>query len=147
MTYDRIYRQFPNQTLQRTSDDQNSSFGHCVYVLLCRLRLILMKRSRRNLNRPFRRKTIQNAGHALTGRRFGSRDHIPNTSRCPACSVIWSKVCPPAWTDCHHAASDKSIKGVILHIDRVEIGWGRLNELQSSIADVRLLASRMGQNE
>ncbi len=36
-----------------------------------------------------------------------------------------------------HAARDKSIKGVILHIDGVEIGWARLNELQSSIAVVK----------
>ncbi len=37
----------------------------------------------------------------------------------------------------HQAARDKSIKGVILHIDGVEIGWARLNELQSSIAEVK----------
>ena len=37
----------------------------------------------------------------------------------------------------HYAARDKSIKGVILHIDGVEIGWARLNELQSSIAAVK----------
>ena len=35
------------------------------------------------------------------------------------------------------AARDKSIKGVILHIDGVEIGWARLNELQSAIAEVK----------
>ncbi|HRA86459.1 MAG TPA: signal peptide peptidase SppA, partial [Planctomycetaceae bacterium] len=37
----------------------------------------------------------------------------------------------------HQAARDKSIKGVILHIDSVEIGWARLNELQSAIAEVK----------
>ena len=37
----------------------------------------------------------------------------------------------------HQAARDKSIKGVILHIDGVEIGWARLNELQSAIAEVK----------
>ena len=37
----------------------------------------------------------------------------------------------------HHAARDKSIKGVILHVDGVDIGWARLNELQSSIAVVK----------
>ena len=37
----------------------------------------------------------------------------------------------------HQAARDKSIKGVVLHIDGVEIGWARLNELQSSIAVVK----------
>ena len=37
----------------------------------------------------------------------------------------------------HYAARDKSIKGVILHIDGVEIGWARLNELQSAIAAVK----------
>ena len=37
----------------------------------------------------------------------------------------------------HQASRDKSIKGVILHIDGVEIGWARLNELQSSIAEVK----------
>lgn len=37
----------------------------------------------------------------------------------------------------HQAAKDKSIKGVILHIDGVEIGWARLNELQSAIAEVK----------
>ena len=37
----------------------------------------------------------------------------------------------------HQAARDKSIKGVILHIDGVEIGWARLNDLQSAIADVK----------
>jgi len=36
-----------------------------------------------------------------------------------------------------YAARDKSIKGVILHIDGVEIGWARLNELQSAIAAVK----------
>lgn len=36
-----------------------------------------------------------------------------------------------------HAAQDKSIKGLILHIDGVEVGWARLNELQSSIAEVK----------
>jgi protease-4 len=35
------------------------------------------------------------------------------------------------------AARDKSIKGVILHIDGVEIGWARLNELHSAIAEVK----------
>ena len=37
----------------------------------------------------------------------------------------------------HQAARDKSIKGVILHIDGLEIGWARLNELQSAIAEVK----------
>jgi protease-4 len=37
----------------------------------------------------------------------------------------------------HYATRDKSIKGVILHIDNVEIGWARLNELQSAIAAVK----------
>jgi len=37
----------------------------------------------------------------------------------------------------HQAARDKSIKGVILHIEEVEIGWARLNELQSAIAEVK----------
>ena len=37
----------------------------------------------------------------------------------------------------HQAARDKSIKGVVLHIDGIEIGWARLNELQSSIAVVK----------
>ncbi|MDA1231800.1 MAG: signal peptide peptidase SppA, partial [Planctomycetota bacterium] len=37
----------------------------------------------------------------------------------------------------HQAARDKSIKGVILHIDGVEIGWARLNELQTSIAEIK----------
>ena len=37
----------------------------------------------------------------------------------------------------HQASRDKSIKGVILHIDGVEIGWARLNELQSSIAEIK----------
>ncbi|MFO0975898.1 MAG: signal peptide peptidase SppA [Planctomycetaceae bacterium] len=35
------------------------------------------------------------------------------------------------------AARDKSIKGVVLHIKGVEIGWARLNELQSAIAAVK----------
>ncbi len=35
------------------------------------------------------------------------------------------------------AARDKSIKGVILHIDGLEIGWARLNELQSAIGEVK----------
>ena len=37
----------------------------------------------------------------------------------------------------HQAARDKSIKGVILHLDGLEIGWARLNELQSAIAEVK----------
>jgi protease-4 len=37
----------------------------------------------------------------------------------------------------HQATRDKSIKGVILRIDDVEVGWGRLNELQTAIAAVR----------
>ena len=37
----------------------------------------------------------------------------------------------------HQAARDKSIKGVLLHINGVSIGWARLNELQSAIAEVK----------
>ena len=37
----------------------------------------------------------------------------------------------------HQAAKDKSIKGVILHIDGLEIGWARLNELQTAIAEIK----------
>lgn len=37
----------------------------------------------------------------------------------------------------HQAARDKSIRGVLLRIEGVEIGWARLNELQSAIAEVR----------
>lgn len=37
----------------------------------------------------------------------------------------------------HQAAGDKSIKGVILHIADVEIGWARLNELQTAIAEIK----------
>ncbi len=35
------------------------------------------------------------------------------------------------------AAKDRSIKGVVLRIDGVEIGWARLNELQTAITEVR----------
>ena len=35
------------------------------------------------------------------------------------------------------AGKDKSIKGVILLIDSLAIGWGRLHELQTSIAEIR----------
>ena len=35
------------------------------------------------------------------------------------------------------ASKDKSIKGVILHIDSLAIGWGRLHELQTGIAEIR----------
>lgn len=35
------------------------------------------------------------------------------------------------------ASRDKSIKGVILHIDGVEIGWAKLNELQTAIREVK----------
>ncbi len=35
------------------------------------------------------------------------------------------------------AAKDKSIKGVILRINAVEIGWARLNELQTAIGEIR----------
>ncbi len=37
----------------------------------------------------------------------------------------------------HQAARDKSIKGVLLHINGVSIGWARLNELQSAIMKVK----------
>ena len=37
----------------------------------------------------------------------------------------------------HQAARDKSIKGVLLKIESVEVGWARLNELQTAVADVR----------
>ncbi len=35
------------------------------------------------------------------------------------------------------AAKDKSIKGVLLQIDGLEIGWARLNELQVAIGEIR----------
>ena len=35
------------------------------------------------------------------------------------------------------AAKDKSIKGVVLHLGDLEIGWARLNELQTAIAEIR----------
>lgn len=35
------------------------------------------------------------------------------------------------------AGKDKSIKGVILHIDSLAIGWGRLHELQTGIVEIR----------
>ena len=37
----------------------------------------------------------------------------------------------------HQAARDKSIKGVLLHINGVSIGWARLNELHTAIAEVK----------
>ncbi len=37
----------------------------------------------------------------------------------------------------HQAAKDKSIKGVVLHIDGLEIGWARLNELQTAVAEIK----------
>jgi len=36
-----------------------------------------------------------------------------------------------------HAAKDKSIKGVVLQLGDLEIGWARLNELQTAIAEIR----------
>ena len=42
----------------------------------------------------------------------------------------------------HQAARDKSIKGVLLHINGVSIGWARLNELHTAIAEVKAWAER-----
>ena len=61
----------------------------------------------------------------------------PESSQLPGLFGDLIEPLPTCMDRLHQAARDKSIRGVMLRIEGVEIGWARLNELQSAIAEVR----------
>ncbi|MEZ6043550.1 MAG: signal peptide peptidase SppA [Planctomycetaceae bacterium] len=61
----------------------------------------------------------------------------PETSQMPGLFGDLTESLPTILDRMDQAARDKSLKGVLLHIDGVEIGWAKLNELQAGIRKMR----------
>lgn len=61
----------------------------------------------------------------------------PESSQMPGLFGDLVEGLPTCMDRLQQAARDKSIKGVLLHIEGLEIGWARLNELQTAIAEIR----------
>ena len=65
------------------------------------------------------------------------RGGYPETSQMPGLFGDLTESLPTIIDRLQQASRDKSIKGVLLHIDGVSIGWAKLNELQVAIKAVR----------
>ena len=61
----------------------------------------------------------------------------PESSQMPGLFGDLTESLPTIIDRLQQASRDKSIKGVLLHIDGVSIGWAKLNELQVAIRAVR----------
>lgn len=61
----------------------------------------------------------------------------PETSQMPGLFGDLTESLATCLDRLDQAARDKSIKGVLLHIDDVSIGWGKLHELQTGIQALR----------
>lgn len=61
----------------------------------------------------------------------------PETSQMPGLFGDLTESLPTCLDRLSQASRDKSLKGVILHIDGVSVGWGKLHEIQTAIRQLR----------
>ncbi len=62
---------------------------------------------------------------------------LPEAPQAPGVFGEISDSLPSVLQRLKQAGTDKAIRGVVLHIESLDIGWARLNELQTAIAAVR----------
>ncbi|MEI7700256.1 MAG: signal peptide peptidase SppA [Planctomycetia bacterium] len=64
---------------------------------------------------------------------------LPEAAQAPGLLGDVSDSLPSVLNRLKQAGTDKTIRGVILKLDSLDIGWARLNELQTAIAAVRAM--------
>ena len=64
---------------------------------------------------------------------------LPEAAQAPGLFGDVSDSLPSVLNRLKQAGADKTIRGVILKLDSLDIGWARLNELQTAIAAVRAM--------